>query len=127
MNYKVLLDKNNRIVFIEANGLINTSNAEKMVLSAGIRLKLSNFHCCFFDLQQTKLDPKQSQSEMFYFAEIFKKANIPTNVKIAALINRIDEHRKILEKAAFNIGYQLKHFTVKNEALSWLLTDLQIS
>ena len=120
MEYSVTKQLDIQAIIVNASGLINTEVAEKMVLQAGITTTISGYKRCLFDLTNTTLDPGQLRSEMFMFADILKNAGFTNSIKIASLLTEVDEHRKSLEISATSKGLNLKHFTDRNEALSWL-------
>jgi hypothetical protein len=120
MKYTVKSQSDIQAVVIEASGMINTKMAENMVFSAGFELKKSKFSRCLFELSNTEIDPNQTMTEMFMFIDVFKKADIDKSVRLAAIYISGGEHRLHLEKSATFEGYNLKHFTDKDQALSWL-------
>ena len=120
MEYIIRLDSDINAVVAEATGMINTKIAEGMVLAAGAKLAISGFQRCFFDLANTELDPNQTMTEMFLFVNAFQKAGINKSVRMAALYFTGGEHRLHLEKAVQAEGFNLRHFTDRDEALNWL-------
>ena len=120
MKYVIKQGSDTETVVIETSGMINTKVAEKMVLAAGSELDNTNFQRCFFDLTNTEVDPNQTMADMFMFIAVFKKASIKKSVRMAALYASGGTHRLILEKAAIEEGFNLKHFTDRIAALSWL-------
>jgi len=120
MKYSVNEQTDLKAVVIVASGIINTNLAENMVMDAGKMLGVSGYKKCFFDLVETKVDPKQTLTEMFLFIDIFKKAGIDRSIRIAALYISGEIHRSHLEEAAKFEGFKLRHFTDRDEALRWL-------
>jgi hypothetical protein len=107
-------------LIIEANGMMNTKVAKSMVLATGLELNNSGLRRCFFDLANTAIDPDQTMTEMFMFVNVFKQAGIDKSVRMAALYTSGGKYRLHLEKSAAFEGLNLKHFTVRDEAIKWL-------
>lgn len=120
MDLSVSKNTDLKTVLVKAFGLINTDVAEGMVLRAGAAISISNYQRCFFDLTETELDDNQFMTKMFMFVDVFKRAGFTDSVKIAALLTSTDKYRKFLENSATAEGINLKHFTDRQEALSWL-------
>jgi len=120
MNYSVKEQIDIKTIVVEASGIINTDLAEDMVMDAGKALRISGYKKCFFDLVETEIDPQQTLTEMFVFINVFKKAGIDRSTRIAALYVSGGTHRSHLEEGAKFEEYKLRHFTDRNEAMTWL-------
>jgi hypothetical protein len=120
MEISVTKQQDTQTIAVKASGIINSKEAEKMALRAGTAIIVSGFKKCFFDLTETVLDPDQTMSGMFMFVEVMKKAGLNASIKMASLLLEKDEYRDYLEKSAISSGLHLKHFTDREEALSWL-------
>jgi len=120
MEYSVNEQVDIKTVVVKVSGIINTIVAEKMVMDAGKAVKASGYNKCFFDLLKTEVDPNQTMTEMFMFIEVFKKAGIDKSTRMAALFETGETYRLQLEEGAKFEGYNLKHFTERDEAIKWL-------
>jgi hypothetical protein len=121
VEYTVSEDTKNSILIIKASGMISTDVAEQMVLLAGMKLNITGFNRCLFDLVETQIDPAQTMAEMYMFIDAFKKAGIPEKTKMAALYETGGEYRSYLETAAAEHGFRLRHFKDQDKAERWLL------
>ena len=121
MQYSIKEQADIQAVVIKTSGIINTDEAEKMVVDAGIAIRNSGFKRCLVDLTETEIDPGQTMTEMFMFVDVIKKAGIDKSVKIASLYTSGVEHRRLLEKSANFEGFLLKGFFDRDDALSWLM------
>ena len=120
MEYSLKQRADIQTLIIEAYGVINTDVAKDMVLATVLKLNNLRLQRCLFDLVNTHVDPNQTMTGMFMFAGIFKQAGMDRNVKMAALYVSGGEYRLFLEKSTNLEGYNLKHFTVRDEAINWL-------
>jgi hypothetical protein len=120
MKYFIKKELDTQTVSIEANGIINTDLSKEMVLAVGAELNYTGFQKCFFDLTSTDIDPEQKMLDIYMFVKIFLKASINEFVKMAVITKSKNEFYLYLEKAANSEGYNLKHFTSRNDALNWL-------
>lgn len=120
MKYTLTKKSDIKAIAVDATGLINNKVAEKMVLAAAAELKKHGFTKCLFDLTKTVVDPLQTMADMADFVGVFKKSDISTSMKMAALYISGRERRLHLDKVAQSEGYNLKHFTDRDEAINWL-------
>ncbi len=120
MKYSIQKDLNIHAIVVAAAGGINTVAAKEMVMSAGIVLNESGLKRCFFDLTDTVVDPEQTMIGMMAFSLVFERAGISKSVRMAALYTNGEDARLYLEEGTTLLGFNLKHFKDRGEALNWL-------
>ena len=122
MNWKINIDKDKEIIFLESHGKFDMKKNIEMGKELFETGNKSNIHRYFVDHSDALQDV--DILGLTQLPDIFESCGLKKSDKVAAIVyeNRLDEmeHRHF-KRVVANKGFNIKFFNNKEEAIEWLL------
>lgn len=124
MSFKAKYNKHLNLIESTYKGIIKGEELMQQVLSNIDLAKKNNTHKFLTDCRE--LSPNINVIDSYKLVKLYEKLEGASNMKEAILIPDIPEAARAIEfyeTVSLNRGFQVKAFTDRDEALSWLLSD----
>jgi len=118
MSYEIEFDQSLEIVTVKYIGSVSLGDRLKAV--SDVCVSYSHLDPLRLLIDVIGLEMDLSHKEQKYFAGHLATNKSLANAKVAVLHEKDNNPNIVIDTLAFNEGYQLVQFDVKNEALSWL-------
>lgn len=119
MNYKVTADKENGYILISVNVPMTSEIGRKCGTDAVVLGEKDSINKFLFDLRNSPNVQDVIPNYNFAYKDM-SNFRFPKNSRSALLTNPNDNSHKFIETLFRNAGYQVKIFTDKPVAISWL-------
>jgi hypothetical protein len=108
---------------IKAAGAVDANSMVELIIELATALNATGFQRALLDFRRAIVTPDENVSELLGVVTLLGDMGVEPSVRLTGIVARETPYFSYFENAASSIGYDMRFFTDKAEALNWLASS----